>query len=94
METKRLDNAALAAGISPDYINAHGKPDVYKRQTQGIILTIQQHDQSDVWLADESQAGRVQAELARFLENPADPVSYTHLEIKLVPQKAEEERHG
>jgi GlpG protein len=41
--------------------------------TQGIILTIQQHDQSDVWLADESQAGRVQAELARFLENPADP---------------------
>ncbi len=34
--------------------------------TQGVILTIQQHDQSDVWLADESQAGRVQAELARF----------------------------
>ncbi len=41
--------------------------------TQGIILTIQQHTQSDVWLADESQAGRVRAELARFLENPADP---------------------
>ena len=41
--------------------------------TQGIILTIQQHAQSDVWLADESQAGRVRAELARFLENPADP---------------------
>ena len=41
--------------------------------TQGIILTIQQHTQSDIWLADESQAGRVQAELARFLENPADP---------------------
>ena len=39
--------------------------------TQGIILTIQQHTQSDIWLADESQAGRVQAELARFLENPA-----------------------
>ncbi len=34
--------------------------------TQGIILTIQQHTQSDVWLADESQAGRVRAELARF----------------------------
>ena len=34
--------------------------------TQGIILTIQQHDQSDVWLADESQAGRVQAELVCF----------------------------
>ncbi len=26
MESKRLDNAALAAGISPSYINAHGKP--------------------------------------------------------------------
>ena len=25
--------------------------------TQGIILTIQQHTQSDVWLADESQPG-------------------------------------
>ena len=34
--------------------------------TQGIILTIQQHTQSDIWLADESQAGRVQAELARL----------------------------
>lgn len=41
--------------------------------TQGVILTIQQHHQSDVWLADESQAERVRAELARFLENPADP---------------------
>ncbi len=34
--------------------------------TQGVILTIQQHNQSDVWLADESQAERVRAELARF----------------------------
>jgi GlpG protein len=41
--------------------------------TQGIILTIQQHNQSDIWLADESQAGRVHKELARFQENPADP---------------------
>lgn len=41
--------------------------------TQGVILTIQQYNQSDVWLADESQAERVRAELARFLENPADP---------------------
>ena len=41
--------------------------------TQGVILTIQQHTQSDVWLADESQAERVRAELTRFLENPADP---------------------
>lgn len=40
--------------------------------TQGIILTIQQHTQSDIWLADEAQAGRVRAELARFLENPAE----------------------
>lgn len=41
--------------------------------TQGVILTIQQHHQSDVWLADETQAERVQVELARFLENPGDP---------------------
>ncbi len=41
--------------------------------TQGVILTIQQHNQSDVWLADESRPERVRAELARFLENPADP---------------------
>ncbi|MBJ3593428.1 rhomboid family intramembrane serine protease GlpG [Salmonella enterica subsp. enterica serovar Saintpaul] len=41
--------------------------------TQGVILTIQQHHQTDVWLADESQVERVQAELARFLENPGDP---------------------
>ena len=40
--------------------------------TQGVILTIQQHTQTDVWLADESQAARVNAELARFLENPGD----------------------
>ena len=42
--------------------------------TQGVILTIQQHQQTDVWLADESQAERVRAELARFLENPGDRV--------------------
>jgi len=41
--------------------------------TQGVVLTIQQHTQTDVWLADESQAERVNAELSRFLENPADP---------------------
>lgn len=40
--------------------------------TQGVILTIQQHTQTDVWLADESQAACVNAELARFLENPGD----------------------
>ncbi|MEA7585958.1 rhomboid family intramembrane serine protease GlpG, partial [Salmonella enterica subsp. enterica serovar Anatum] len=37
--------------------------------TQGVILTIQQHNQSDIWLADESQAERVRVELARFIEN-------------------------
>ncbi|MDY0886030.1 rhomboid family intramembrane serine protease GlpG [Kosakonia sp. CFBP8986] len=42
-------------------------------QTQGVILTIQHHEQTDIWLADESQAERVRSELARFLENPADP---------------------
>ncbi len=42
-------------------------------QTQGITLTLQHHDKTDVWLADESQAERVHAELARFLENPGDP---------------------
>ncbi|HAV0588644.1 TPA: TROVE domain-containing protein [Salmonella enterica subsp. enterica] len=41
--------------------------------TQGVILTIQQHNQSDIWLADESQAERVRGELARFIENPGDP---------------------
>ena len=42
-------------------------------QTQGVVLTIQHHDTSDVWLADESQAGRVRDELARFQQNPEDP---------------------
>nr|WP_318383388.1 rhomboid family intramembrane serine protease GlpG [uncultured Enterobacter sp.] len=42
-------------------------------QTQGITLTVQHHQQSDVWLADEGQADRVRAELARFNENPNDP---------------------
>ena len=41
--------------------------------TQGVVLTLQQHTQTDVWLADESQAERVNAGLARFLENPGDP---------------------
>jgi len=41
--------------------------------TQGVVLTVQRNTQWDVWLADEQQAARVQAELARFMENPADP---------------------
>ena len=32
MESKRLDNAALAAGISPNYINAHGKPQSIRKR--------------------------------------------------------------
>lgn len=41
--------------------------------TQGVTLTVQQHTQSDVWLADDSQASRVHRELALFLANPGDP---------------------
>ncbi|WP_312742291.1 rhomboid family intramembrane serine protease GlpG [Cedecea neteri] len=41
--------------------------------TQGVILTIQQHTQSDVWLADESQEQHVRAELEKFVANPGDP---------------------
>ncbi|WP_312748591.1 rhomboid family intramembrane serine protease GlpG [Atlantibacter hermannii] len=41
--------------------------------TQGVVLTVQQHDRTDVWLADDRQAERVQAELALFLEDPNDP---------------------
>ncbi|WP_435955648.1 rhomboid family intramembrane serine protease GlpG [Dryocola sp. BD626] len=40
--------------------------------TQGVILTIQQHNQSDVWLADDSQEARVRHELEQFLTNPGD----------------------
>ena len=38
METKRLDNAALAAGISPSYINAHGKPQSIAAATKQRLL--------------------------------------------------------
>ena len=43
--------------------------------TQGVVLTVQQPhpSQTDVWLANESQAEYVQDELDLFLENPADP---------------------
>ncbi|STQ08676.1 Rhomboid protease glpG [Enterobacter cloacae] len=49
--------------------------------TQGIILTVQQHTKTDVWLADESQADRVNAELARFLENPATLAIWRELAV-------------
>ncbi|WP_395489993.1 4-alpha-glucanotransferase [Cedecea davisae] len=38
MERKRLDNAALAAGISPNYINAHGKPQDIPEDTKRRLL--------------------------------------------------------
>ena len=38
MESKRLDNAALAAGISPNYINAHGKPQSISAETKRRLL--------------------------------------------------------
>lgn len=38
MESKRLDNAALAAGISPNYINAHGKPQAIPAETKQRLL--------------------------------------------------------
>ncbi len=41
--------------------------------TQGVVLDIQRHDTWDVWLADESQAERVKAELSYFLAHPSDP---------------------
>ncbi|MCE0801577.1 rhomboid family intramembrane serine protease GlpG [Buttiauxella sp. A2-C1_F] len=40
--------------------------------TQGIILTIQTHEQTDIWLANDSQESRVRAELEQFLANPGD----------------------
>lgn len=38
MESKRLDSAALAAGISPNYINAHGKPQAIPAETKLRLL--------------------------------------------------------
>lgn len=42
-------------------------------QTQGVTLTVQHHEQSDVWLADVTQVDRVRAELARFNDDPGHP---------------------
>lgn len=41
--------------------------------TQGVTLTIQQRQYSDVWLADERHIVQVQTELARFMANPNAP---------------------
>nr|WP_318383384.1 4-alpha-glucanotransferase [uncultured Enterobacter sp.] len=38
MDSKRLDNAAQAAGISPHYINAHGKPQSIGAETKRRLL--------------------------------------------------------
>lgn len=38
MESKRLDNAAQAAGIAANYINAHGKPQAIPAQTKLRLL--------------------------------------------------------
>ena len=43
MESKRLDNAALAAGISPNYINAHGKPQSIGAETKRRLLDAMHH---------------------------------------------------
>ena len=41
--------------------------------TQGITLTVQQHTQTDIWLADENKESQVRNELKQFLANPGDP---------------------
>lgn len=47
MESKRLDNAALAAGISPNYINAHGKPQSIGAGTKRRLLNAMHHAAQD-----------------------------------------------
>ena len=48
MESKRLDNAALAAGISPNYINAHGKPQSIGADTKRRLLDAMHRDAKTV----------------------------------------------
>jgi 4-alpha-glucanotransferase len=43
MVSKRLESAALAAGISPDYINAHGKPQSIGAETKRRLLEAMHH---------------------------------------------------
>jgi 4-alpha-glucanotransferase len=43
MESKRLDHAAQAAGISPSYINAHGKPQLIGADTKRRLLDAMHH---------------------------------------------------
>ncbi|HFZ8996277.1 TPA: 4-alpha-glucanotransferase [Citrobacter freundii] len=44
MDRKRLDNAALAAGISPHYINAHGKSQSISAETKRRLLAAMHSD--------------------------------------------------
>ncbi|MEA1063074.1 rhomboid family intramembrane serine protease GlpG [Erwinia sp. HR93] len=41
--------------------------------TQGVVLTLQRHEQSDVWLVDDGKEDYVRAELAAFLAQPDNP---------------------
>jgi GlpG protein len=50
--------------------------------TQGIILTIQQHTQSDIWLADESQAGRVRPSWPAFWKTRRSALSGGQLAVR------------
>lgn len=43
MESKRLDKAALAAGIAANYINAHGKPQDIPAETKQRLLDAMNH---------------------------------------------------
>lgn len=43
MESKRLDKAALAAGIAANYINAHGKPQDISAETKSRLLDAMNH---------------------------------------------------
>ncbi|MEW5561770.1 4-alpha-glucanotransferase [Enterobacter asburiae] len=48
MESKRLDAAAQAAGISPSYINAHGKPQSIGADTKRRLLDAMHHTATKV----------------------------------------------
>lgn len=41
--------------------------------TQGVVLTLQHHTHTDLWLADEGQEAQVRAALAHFLAHSQDP---------------------
>ena len=51
MESKRLDHAAQAAGISPSYINAHGKPQLIGADTKRRLLDAMHHTTAPIRVA-------------------------------------------